>query len=102
MSARQPARQVVQRTIEPWAACEVTQYTALAVRAMHAGNASGDQQKSFMVWLNTIASPLIGIGWSPDDERISSFLAGRRFVALKIAEILKTNPDFYNQKGTDK
>lgn len=102
MSARQPARTVIQRGTEPWAACEVSHYIAMATRAMHAGNASEEQQKTFMVWLNTIASPMIGIGWSPDDERVSCFLAGRRFVSLKIAEILKTNPDFYNAKGNDK
>jgi len=102
VTARQPARQGVQRLTEPWAECSVTPYIANAVRAVHTGNASEEQQKAFMVWLNTIASPLIGIGWSPDDERVSSFLAGRRFVALKIVEILKTNPDFYTTKGTTK
>lgn len=72
----------------------------MAVRAMHSNNASPDQQRLFMIWLNTQCSELIGLGWSADDERISNFMAGRRFVALKIAEILKTPPEAYDTKGT--
>jgi hypothetical protein len=95
---RTPARASLQHGTAQWAACHVDAAIAASVRAMHTGTATEEQQKRFMLWLNTEASPLIGLGWSPDDERQSCFAAGRRFVALKIAEILKTPAAEYAAK----
>lgn len=80
-----------------WQRCEVNKTEAMAIRAMHANNASPEQQRTFMLWLNNKASPAVGLGWDPESARLSDFQAGRRFVALKIIEVLNTNPEFYTQ-----
>lgn len=83
--------------VPAWQRCDVSKGEAMAIRAMHANNASPDQQRMFMLWLNTKASPVTGLAWNPDSERTSTFEAGRRFIGLKIIEVLQTDPEFYNQ-----
>lgn len=80
-----------------WNKCSVTKAEAMAIRAMHANNASPDQQRIFMLWLNTKASPITSLAWSPVSERESSFEAGRRFIALKIVDVLKTDPNLFEE-----
>lgn len=86
--------------VPAWQRCEVSQVDAQAIHAMHAGNANEAQQKNFMRWLSSQASPTLGLAFDPTNERASAFEAGRRFVALKIIEVVKTPLSHY-QQGAD-
>lgn len=82
-----------------WNKCDISKAEAMAIRAMHSNNATADQQRIFMLWLNTKASPVTSLAWSPVSERESSFEAGRRFIALKIIEVLGTNQSHYEDQN---
>ena len=73
-----------------WQRCDVSEIEARAIHAMNTGTASEGQQKTFMSWLANKASPTLGLAFDPTSERTSAFEAGRRFVALKIIEVVKT------------
>ena len=81
-----------------WNRCEVLLHEAQAIHAMHANNASPEQQATFMKWLTSKASPTLGLAFDPVNERTSVFESGRRFVGLKIIEVVKTPIDYYGEK----
>ena len=64
---------------------------AAALQALERGEATEDQQKRALNWLVNQAAGTYQLAWEPDNERASSFEAGRRFVGLKIVELLKLN-----------
>jgi phosphomannomutase len=80
-----------------WNRCEVTRIDAQAIHAMHTGTATPEQQATFMKWLTSKASPTLGLAFDPDSERASVFESGRRFVGLKIIEVVKTPIDYYGE-----
>lgn len=84
--------------VQHWNHCPVTKYDAQAIHAMHTGTATKEQQITFMKWLTSKASPTLGIAFDPDNERASVFESGRRFVGLKIIEVVQTPIDYYGEK----
>lgn len=78
-----------------WQRCAVSKAEAQAIHAMHANNANAGQQATFMKWLMTHAAPTLALEFDPDSERASAFMAGRRFVGLKVLDIIKTPVDHY-------
>lgn len=82
-----------------WCRCEVSYQEAMAIKAMAANNASPDQQKLFMEWIVSRAANVLSIAFDPDNDRASAFESGRRYVGLKINEVVGTPADFYRLKG---
>jgi hypothetical protein len=64
---------------------------ATAIQALERGEADEDQQKRALKWIIENAAATYQLAWEPDNDRASSFEAGRRFVGLKIVELLKIN-----------
>lgn len=91
VSAQQVAK------VQHWNHCTVTKIDAQAIHAMHAGVATKAQQITFMKWLTSKASPTLGIAFDPDNDRASAFESGRRFVGLKIIEVVQTPIDYYGE-----
>lgn len=84
-----------------WKRCEVTKAEAQAIHAMHANNANAGQQATFMKWLMTHAAPTLALEFDPDSERASAFMGGRRFVGLKILDVIKTPVSNYEGANTN-
>lgn len=87
------------KPVPHWSRCEVSYPEAMAIKAMAANNANEDQQKVFMKWLLSRASNILSLGFDPDNERASVFENGRRFVGLKINEVIGNPAEFYKRKG---
>ena len=87
------------KPVPHWSRCEVSYPEAMAIKAMAANNANEDQQKVFMKWIMSRASNVLAVAFDPDNERASAYENGRRFVGLKINEVIGTSADFYQRKG---
>ena len=64
---------------------------ASALQALEKGEADEHQQKRALAWIINVAAGTYQVAWEPDNERASSFESGRRFVGLKIVELIKLN-----------
>lgn len=62
---------------------------------MHANNANAGQQATFMKWLMTHAAPTLALEFDVENDRASAFMGGRRFVGLKVLDVIKTPVDHY-------
>jgi hypothetical protein len=60
---------------------------AHALRALHEGTASPEQQKRALAWVLQKACEVGGMPWWPDD-RSTSFALGRLFVGKQIGRLL--------------
>ena len=89
-------------SVPHWSKCDVSYAEAMAIKSVAAGKANEDQQRIFMAWLVSKASNVMSLAWDASSERASSFEAGRRYVGLKIDEVVRTNAEFYKlkEKGT--
>lgn len=64
---------------------------ATALQALERGEADPEQQKRALAWIVNNAAMTYQDAWEPDNERASSFEAGRRFVGLRIVTLVKLN-----------
>ena len=71
---------------------------ANALQALEKGEADENQQKRALAWIINVAAGTYQVAWEPDNERASSFESGRRFVGLKIVELLKLNLANFRRK----
>ena len=71
---------------------------ANALQALEKGEADEMQQKRALAWIINVAAGTYQVAWEPDNERASSFESGRRFVGLKIVELLKLNLANFRRK----
>lgn len=74
-----------------WFRCDYEPGDAGAAKALLAGEATPEQQKRFMLWLVNNACGYNEVAWEPENERATSFEAGRRFVAVQVIKITKLN-----------
>ena len=70
----------------PWEKPDVS-----AMQALERGEASPEQQKRALDWIINNASGTYELAWEVDNERASSFEAGRRFVGIEVVKLLKIN-----------
>ena len=73
----------------PWKPCEYTVAQAAAIRAVSAGTASEDQQRSAMKYIVETLCGTYDLEFRPggDGARESAFAGGRRFVGLQIVKL---------------
>lgn len=71
---------------------------ANALQALEKGEADEVQQKRALAWIINNAAATYQVAWEPDNERASSFESGRRFVGIKIVELLKLNLANFRRK----
>ena len=64
---------------------------ASAVQAVFNGTADEDQQRRAMRWLLEGACRIHETSFSPDNDRMTIFHEGQRFVGKQIAEMLRTD-----------
>ena len=59
-----------------------------ALQALARGDATPEQQKRALEWTIKNAALAYDVSFQPESDRASSFAEGRRFVGLKIIELL--------------
>lgn len=74
-----------------WFRCDYDVADAAAIQALQAGTATEQQQQRALAWIVNTAAATYEVAWDPDNERATSFEAGRRFVGLQIVKLLKIN-----------
>lgn len=79
-----------------WELVDVT-----SLQALEKGEANEDQQKRALAWIINQASATYQVAWEPDNERASSFESGRRYVGLKIIEMLKLNASAFRRNNNE-
>lgn len=62
-----------------------------AFQAMNRGDATPHQQKLALRWLIEEAAGTYNLSFAPENERLTSFAEGRRFVGLQVVKMLKLN-----------
>jgi hypothetical protein len=62
-----------------------------AVQAVATWTASAEQQQRAVKWIVENVCETYGLGWHPDGDHASSFVAGRRFVGLQIVKAVNIN-----------
>lgn len=67
----------------PWDTADVE-----AFQALQRGDASAHLQRRALDWLINKAAATYDQSFSPDDERLTSFAEGRRFVGLQVVKLL--------------
>ncbi len=60
-----------------------------AARAMKDGIANEGQQKAFLEWLLFGACQISALEYTPDGERASAVMSGRRLVGIQIARLFE-------------
>lgn len=69
-----------------------------AVQMLHAGKANAIQQQRALKWIIEEAAGTYQLGWHPESDHASSFVAGRRFVGLQIIKALAVNTAKFSAK----
>lgn len=67
----------------------LTKPEAVAIKALHDGRASPDQQKLALQAVVQKIANTHDLDWFVDNERASSFASGRRFVGLEIIKYVE-------------
>lgn len=62
-----------------------------AVQMVAAGKANEMQQQRALKWIIEEVAGTYDLGWHPESDHASSFVAGRRFVGLQIVKALVVN-----------
>lgn len=72
----------------PWPKTYPPVPVTVALKALHTGTATPEQQKMALVWIVNIAAAAHGLSYQPGPggERDTAFMEGRRFVGLQIIE----------------
>lgn len=70
-----------------------------ALRALERGDCPAHLQKRALDWIIRKAAGTYELSFSPDDERLTSFAEGRRFVGLQMIKLLNLNPDAFTTEG---
>lgn len=101
MAKEQPTRTTKQVIDDhaPWKPAAVTIAEHLAVKAVHAGTASPEQQTMAIGWILEKACILKEQHFFPgeDGRRNTDMALGRAFVGRQIARLLTTNPRRNNE-----
>jgi hypothetical protein len=79
------------KIVPVWFRCDYDVADAAAIQALQAGEATEQQQQRALAWIVNTAAATYEVAWDPDNERATSFEAGRRFVGLQIVKLLKIN-----------
>lgn len=84
-----------------WFRCDYDIADASALQALQAGTATAQQQQRALGWIVNTAAATYETAWEPDNERATSFEAGRRYVGLQIVKLLKINTNILrrNENG---
>lgn len=69
-----------------------TEEQAAALRAVAKGNASPGQQKTALLWIMEDACGTWSDGFSPGKPDVTTYMDGRRSVALQITAVLRSRP----------
>lgn len=72
-----------------------------AVQAVAQGTADADQQRRALKWIVEEVCDVYGLGWHPDGDHASSFMAGRRFAGLQVVKATKINTAALRKKETE-
>lgn len=86
VSPRQAA--AVARRAPPYLRVDWEVADASALQALERGDASADQQRRALRWILKNAAIVQQVTFQPESDRATAFAEGRRFVGLKIAELL--------------
>ena len=89
------------KKIPGWFRCDYELADATALQALEAGTANDEQQKRALTWIIHNAAAAYEVAWEPDNERASSFEAGRRYVGIEIIKMLKINTNALRRKQND-
>ena len=76
---------------DPWKTVVADLADTSALQALAEGKASEHQQKRALDWIITKASGAYDMSFRPDNERVTAFAEGKRFVGLSIIHELKIN-----------
>jgi hypothetical protein len=64
-----------------------------AVKALHAGTASPEQQRRALDWIMKSVAGIGEVSFHPGDSHATAFREGRRFVGLILANVLAKSMD---------
>ena len=92
------ARKPVPPAISP---AEWSEYDALAIKALRAGNANEAQQKRALDWIVQHAAKTYDVSFSPVSDRETSFAEGRRFVGLQIVKLVNMPAELFKGRKTE-
>lgn len=73
---------------------------ASALQALSRGDATPDQQKRALDWIITKGARAYDVSFQPDNPHGTDFFEGRRFVGLKIVELMKISTRDFMQQDT--
>lgn len=71
--------------------CKYEEADAFAIKALRTGTATPDQQMRALHWIVNSAAKFNDVSWDMENERASSFFAGRRFVGWQISNLAALN-----------
>lgn len=80
-----------QKQAPPYLRAEWEIADASAIQALYRGDATSDQQQRALQWIINVAGANDDLPWLPESDRVSSFFAGRQFVARQVVKLLKIN-----------
>jgi hypothetical protein len=69
-----------------------------SVQAVAAGTADAHQQQRAVRWIIEAVCDTYGLGWHPDGDHASSFVAGRRFSGLQVVKAINLNVALLRKK----
>lgn len=88
-----PRREDLRKKPEPWrpAAYELPEHHA--IKALHRGDATPEQQKKALEWIVQRAAMTHDQSFFPGDPLVTAFIEGRRSVGLQILKLVTTKAE---------
>lgn len=83
-------------TAEAYKPARYENHEAFAIKALAAGEATPEQQRTALSWIVQGAAGLDDLAWFPgglEGDRATSFAAGRRFVGSQIYKLVNIRSD---------
>lgn len=86
----------------PWPRARPPVPVTVALKALHAGAASPEQQRMALVWIVNIAAATQGLSYQPghDGDRDTCFMEGRRFVGRQILDEIELPAETLRKRNT--
>ena len=86
--ARKPSRLPPGAPWAPWSPADTPAPEIAAIKALARGEASPDQQVRALAWILHKVSHADDLPWHPENERWTSFAAGKQFVGKQIQKAI--------------
>lgn len=81
----------------PHLAVEYDEADIAAVKAVYRGDATPEMQKRCMDWIMKNLCLMGGVVFSDKGNDVSNFMAGRRFPAIILANLIQMNSPIFNK-----